>query len=168
MHFRGKLYRALNPVYAREPLSGEGAKRFGGRFNAKGTPALYTALSVLTAIRESNQVGHLQPTTLVSYEADIETVFDTRDAQALKAYDMDATALAASDWRDRMLLEGEASTQSFARALIADGYHGLLVPSFAAGAKADDFNMVLWKWGNRKPHRLTLIDDEGRLDPSPT
>ncbi len=163
MHFRGKLYRALNPVYAREPLSGEGAKRFGGRFNARGTPALYTALSVMTAIRESNQVGHLQPTTLVSYEADIENVFDARDVAALKKYGMSAGKLAADDWRDRMLLDGEAPTQAFAHALVGDGYSGLLVPSYARGAKADDLNLVLWKWGNRKPHKLSMIDDDGRL-----
>ena len=39
--YGGKLYRSLNPVFAREPLSGEGARRHGGRFNPKGTPALY-------------------------------------------------------------------------------------------------------------------------------
>src|SRR5690606_4555103 len=52
----GKLYRALNPVYAREPLSGRGAELYGGRFNPKGMPALYASTSVLTALREANQV----------------------------------------------------------------------------------------------------------------
>ena len=72
MRFDGKLYRALNPLFAREPLSGEGAAIYGGRFNPKGTPALYTSLSVLTALREANQVGSLQPITLVSYDAEID------------------------------------------------------------------------------------------------
>lgn len=94
MRFRGPLYRALNPVYAREPLSGRGAELHGGRFNAKGTPALYAALAVMTAVREANQVGALQPTTLVSYDAEIERIFDTRDAAALAAEEMDASALA--------------------------------------------------------------------------
>lgn len=35
MRYVGLLYRALNPVHAREPLSGEGARRYGGRFNAR-------------------------------------------------------------------------------------------------------------------------------------
>ena len=39
--YAGPLYRALNPVYAREPLSGRGAELYGGRFNAKGVAALY-------------------------------------------------------------------------------------------------------------------------------
>ena len=77
--FTGFLYRALNPVYARDPLSGRGAQLYGGRFNPKGTPALYASLSPMTALREANQVGTLQPTTLVAYDADIRPVFDSRD-----------------------------------------------------------------------------------------
>ncbi len=69
--YKGALYRALNPVYAREPLSGRGAELYGGRFNQKGIPALYTALDPATALREANQVGSLQPTLLVSYRADL-------------------------------------------------------------------------------------------------
>ena len=69
-HFVGLLYRALNPIYARDPLSGRGAEIYGGRFNPKGTPALYASLSPVTALREANQVGALQPTTLVAYEAE--------------------------------------------------------------------------------------------------
>ena len=85
MLYRGPLYRALNPIYAREPLSGRGAELYGGRFNPKGVPALYSSLTVMTALREANQAGSLQPTTLVSYDADIESVFDCRDEAALKA-----------------------------------------------------------------------------------
>ncbi|OLP62646.1 hypothetical protein BJF93_07085 [Xaviernesmea oryzae] len=163
MHFKGELYRALNPIYAREPLSGRGAALYGGRFNKKGTPALYTSLSVLTALREANQAGSLQPTMLVSYSADIERVFDSRDNSALVAEGMDAAALADATWRDQMRTNGEARTQRFAWQLAAAGYHGLLVSSFATGASATDFNLVLWQWSDMSPCRLTLIDDENRL-----
>lgn len=161
--YRGLLYRALNPIHAREPLSGRGAELYGGRFNAKGTPALYASLSVMTALREANQVGALQPTTLVSYDAEIERVFDTRDATALAAHDIDAEALADSGWRDQMRARGEARTQAFARRLAGAGYQGLLVRSFARGAGADDMNLVLFSWSAGPPSRLTLIDDEKRL-----
>ncbi|RUW87745.1 RES domain-containing protein [Mesorhizobium sp. M7A.F.Ca.US.011.01.1.1] len=163
MQYRGKLYRALNPIYARAPLSGRGAELYGGRFNPKGTPALYTSLSVITALREASQIGNLQPTTLVSYDAEIEQTFDSRDEQALLAESVDAGVLADSSWRDQMKTTGEAVTQAFARRLIGLGYHGLLVRSFALGATADDVNLVLWTWGDAPPSRLTLIDDEGRL-----
>jgi RES domain-containing protein len=161
--YRGKLYRALNPIYAREPLSGDGARRYGGRFNPKGMPALYCSLSIMTAVREANQAGTLQPTTLVSYDAEIEGVFDSRDETALRAEGMDAAALSATTWRDEMKVIGEARTQTFARTLVAKGYCALLVKSFAPGASGDDLNLVLWRWGNVPPARLSLIDDEGRL-----
>lgn len=161
--YEGKLYRALNPIYARAPLSGRGAELYGGRFNPKGVPALYTSLSIITALKEANQVGNLQPTTLVSYEAQIEAVFDCRDASALAAEGMDAVALASTTWRDEMKAIGEAKTQAFARRLMGAGYSGLLVRSFAGGSMADDLNLVLWRWGDAPPSRLSLIDDEGRL-----
>ncbi|MBB3309956.1 RES domain-containing protein [Rhizobium sp. BK196] len=163
MHYKGKLYRALNPVYAREPLSGRGAELYGGRFNPKGMPALYMSLSVLTALREANQVGSLQPTTLVGYEADVEHIFDSRDEIALEEQEIDGAAIAAASWRDEMKARGEAKTQAFARKLASDGYHGLLVRSFAPAARNDDLNLVLWRWSDTAPCRLTLIDDEGRL-----
>jgi RES domain-containing protein len=163
MRYEGKLYRALNPIHASEPLSGYGARLHGGRFNPKGVPALYTSLTVMTALREANQVGNLQPTTLVSYDADIESVFDSRDEAALAAVDMDATALADPTWRDQMKKVGKSKTQGFARRLIDAGYNGLLVRSFAAGSAADDMNLVLWRWASLPPARLVLIDDENRL-----
>ncbi|TGS14218.1 RES domain-containing protein [Mesorhizobium sp. M2E.F.Ca.ET.209.01.1.1] len=163
MTYSGRLYRALNPVYAREPMSGRGAELYGGRFNPKGMPALYASTSVLTALREANQVGDLQPTTLVAYRAEIEAVFDAGDATSLAAMGLDAAALADPTWRDQMRDYGEAHTQRFARELVAQGFNGLLVPSFAKGAVAGDLNLVLWRWGDAAPSRLELIDDEHRL-----
>lgn len=161
--YSGRLYRALNPIYAREPMSGNGAERYGGRFNPKGLPALYASISPLTALRGANQVGDLQPTTLVSYRAQIESIFDPSDAANLAAYGLDAAALADPTWRDQMRDVGEASTQRFARELFGQGYNGLLVQSFAKGAVAGDLNLVLWRWGDATPARLVLIDDEHRL-----
>ncbi len=161
--YRDKLYRALNPVYAREPLFGRGTALFGGRFNPKGVPALYASLTIMTALREANQVGSLQPTKLVAYEAEIDRLFDCRDETALKKMDLDGSLLGDAAWREQMRLNREAPTQVFARRLIAAGYNGLLVRSFAKGAGLDDLNVVLWRWGSSAPFRLVLIDDENRL-----
>lgn len=153
----------MNPIYARQPLSGRGAEMFGGRFNPKGVPALYTCLSVMTALREANQVGHLQPTTLVSYEGDIQNVFDCRDQAALQAQGVEPAVLADNNWRTAMRSGADAPTQALARRLKAQGHNGLLVRSFARGADDGDLNLVLWRWSDAAPHRLTVIDDEGRL-----
>jgi hypothetical protein len=53
---------------------------------------------------------------------------------------MDAAALSDSSWRDQMRTSGEARTQAFAARLIAEGYNGLLVRSFAPGATREDMN----------------------------
>ena len=160
--YTGPLYRALNPVYAREPLSGRGAELYGGCFNAKGTPALYTSLDPTTALREANQVGSLQPTILVSYNADLGPIFDTRDQGGLERYGMTAAMLADPAWRMKMLDGQSVPTQDFARALIADRFAGLLIQSFAKGASSSDFKIVLWAWtGNNGS--LEFVDDEERL-----
>lgn len=163
MLYRGPLYRALNPIYAREPLSGRGAELYGGRFNPKGVPALYSSLTVMTALREANQAGSFQPTTLVSYEAEIEDIFDCRDEAALQTEAMDTAALADRSWRDQMKATGGARTQAFARRLIGKGFRAMLVRSFAPGTNEGDLNLVLWQWGDAPPSRLTLVDDEDRL-----
>lgn len=160
--YLGPLYRALNPVYARMPLSGQGAALHGGRFNPKGMAALYTALDPATALREANQVGALQPTTLVSYHADLGPVFDGRDRAGLDRYGINAATLTDPGWRAAMLDGRPVPTQDFAQTLIAQGHVGLLVPSFAKGAGARDLNLVLWQWAD-KTAQLSVIDDENRL-----
>ncbi|MAU47268.1 MAG: hypothetical protein CMP09_21135 [Yangia sp.] len=160
--YAGPLYRALNPVYAREPLSGRGAELYGGRFNARGTPALYTALDPATALRESSQAGSLQPTVLVSYRAELGPVFDSRDAGALEARGMSAGALADPGWRAAMLDGRPVPTQEFARALVSDGFAGLLVRSYAKGATGANLNIVLWRWTD-EGNALAVNDDEDRL-----
>ena len=162
MEYRGLLYRALNPRYAAEPLSGRGAALFGGRFNAVGTPALYLSLAPATAIREANQVGTLQPTTLVAYAATLTAVFDTRDPAALARHGATPATLSDPGWRDAMGRDGLAPTQALAARLAAEGHEGLLVRSFAKGAGPDDLNLVLWTW---TPAALRVIDDENRLGP---
>lgn len=108
-------------------------------------------------------MGDLQPTTILCYDADIETVFDGRDPDGLKRFGMTPAALTDPTWRDQMKAAGKARTQIFAEALMADGFDGLLVRSFARGATDDDINLIVWTWSDSAPSRLTLIDDEGRL-----
>ncbi|WP_415183879.1 RES family NAD+ phosphorylase [Phaeovulum sp.] len=163
LHWVGLLYRALNPRWAAEPLSGEGARRHGGRFNRPGRSALYTATHILTALREAGQVGEpLQPTTLVSYDADLWPIFDATDPVALASRGVAADMLAADDWRLGMLKEGVAPTQALAEEMISEGYAGMLTPSYARGAPASATNLVLWRWGGGQT-RLTLNDSDHRL-----
>ena len=162
--FEGLLYRALNPIHAKTPMSGAGAAHYGGRFNRIGRKALYTALHPDTAIREANQVGTLQPTTLVALRADVGPVFDTRKTEALSPYGMTAGNLTDADWRYRMIRKQSVPTQNFAETLIAEGYAGSIVRSFAAGAPETAVNMVLWQWTPPAKASLEIVDDDDRLE----
>lgn len=158
----GQLYRAVNPVYARTPLSGRGAELYGGRFNAKKTPALYTTLDPVGALREANQVGSLQPTILIAYSADLKPIFDTRDVRQLNRRGMSDAVLGDPGWRAKMLNGEDVPTQKFADDLIVDGFVGLLVRSYAKGSTETDLNIVLWRWSG-SGCRLNIVDDEDRL-----
>ena len=159
IRYAGPLYRALNPVYARDPLSGMGAQRFGGRFNLQVRPALYTAMAVMGAVSEANQIGRpFEPVVLVSYDCDQDGLIDATDASHLAALDVDAASLGANDWRLQMIRDGASYGQIFSERLIKAGYSGMIVPGFAPGAAAGARNLVLWNWP-----RLKVIDTQGRL-----
>ncbi|WP_370584386.1 RES family NAD+ phosphorylase [Novosphingobium sp. ES2-1] len=121
--------------------------------------ALYTSLAPQTALREANQVGTLQPTTLVAYRADIGPLLDGRDTAVLQPFGMAPAELGGPSWRDRMLSGKPVPTQDLAEAAIAQGYVGIVVSSYARGAPADALNLVLWEWEGR----VTLVDDDDRL-----
>ena len=161
-HFIGTLYRALNPVWASQPLSGAGAAIYGGRFNRRGRAALYCSLTPMTAVREANQVGNLQPTTLVGLDADLSPLFDARDPAMLASKVINAATLAAPGWREAMRGGAMSSGQAMAERLVKAGFCGLLVPSYARGAAADATNIILWRWGEAG-NRVKLVDPTGSL-----
>ena len=168
MRFRGLVYRAHNPQWSWTPLSGEGARRHGGRFNRRGLPALYTSLTPLAAIREAQPLGRpMQPLTLCAYEVDAEPVFDAMDEERRRALGVLDSHLACPAWEAEMLAGSIPASQALADLLIAAGYAGMRVRSFAAGAGVDDLNLVMWRWGSERPARVVLIDDEGRLSGGP-
>ncbi|THV12814.1 RES domain-containing protein [Rhizobium rhizophilum] len=76
---------------------------------------------------------------------------------------MDTAALADITWHDQIKSSGEAKTQAFARQLVKDDYHGLLVRSFVHDSSPSDLNLALWQWGGKAPLRLIVIDDENPL-----
>ncbi len=164
MRFQGVVYRAHNPQWAWDPLSGEGARRHGGRFNRRNLPALYTSLLPLTAIREAEPLGRpMQPLILCAYEADVEPIFDALDESRRAEYSVSDSDLCCPNW-ERDMLDGIIPLpHALADQLIAEGFAGMRVQSFAREAESKDINLILWRWGAQRPSRIALIDDEGRL-----
>ena len=161
MRFEGLVYRAHNPRWAFEPTSGEGAARFGGRFNPTGTPALYTSLRIETAWLEAQQgfVFKAQPMTMCAYEVACDNIIDLTDP-ALR--ETRGTEMACA-WEDLASLRRPVPSWLLATHLINEGFAGAIVPSFAARARPDDINVVFWRWSDSAPHQVLAIDAHSRL-----
>lgn len=121
----------------------------------------------MTALREASSLGApLQPITLCEYVVDVHRVLDAADPAACAAERIAPVDLAC-DWRRDRALGRAAPSQALAERLVAAGWCGMIVPSFAVGAAPGARNVVLWTWSDRPPTLLRVVDDERRLPPRP-
>jgi RES domain-containing protein len=160
----GTCYRAHDPKWSFKPLSGEGAARRGGRFNPRGTPALYLSLTIMTAVKEANQgfPFKIQPCVLCCYEVDCEDIADLRTDAGRAEHGVRWEFMACA-WFSFLAEGREPPSWPVVRGLIEAGQAGALVPSFAPGTAEGDDNLVLWRWGTAPPHRVSVFDPSGRL-----
>jgi len=123
-----------NPQWFWTPLSGEGARLHGGRFNQPGISTLYTSLEPATAILEVSQLGRpLQPAILCAYKVDAEPVSDATNKNERRLLGVQMSDLECSDWEAEMLAGVLPAPQKLANRLISLGFVGMLVRSFATG-----------------------------------
>jgi RES domain-containing protein len=163
IRYRGLAYRAHDPRWAFAPTSGAGAAIHGGRFNPKGTAALYLALTIEGMFAEvSHGFAHrFPPLTVVTYDVDCSRLLDLTTEAGLIAAGTDLGALGCAWMLERA--EGRMPpTWTLAQRLIAAGAAGVVVPSFAVGATEGMRNLVLWRWGGEQ-QRVVAWDEEGRL-----
>jgi RES domain-containing protein len=162
--FDGLVYRAHHPAWAFDPESGEGARIHGGRFNRIGTACFYAALSLETAWLEAQQgfAFKAQPLTICSYRAELADILDLTDPDVRGAVQVTLAQLGCA-WERLAGDRKVVPTWELGDRLIAAGCAGVIVPSFAARARPEDHNLVLWSWSRMSPHRLQVIDDERRL-----
>jgi RES domain-containing protein len=154
-------------MWSYQPLSGEGAKKHGGRFNRPGKCALYTSLDPTTAWMEAQQGFPFkpQPMTLVAYQVDCSDLVDLTQAKILKTLNLTKADLACA-WEDMATQGKEPPTWQLAEKLHKMGCVGVLVRSFAPGCSNDNANLLLWDWSDNLPHCITVIDYLGRLPKS--
>jgi RES domain-containing protein len=154
----GTCYRAHDPRWSFQPISGDGAAIRGARFNPKGVPTLYLALGIMTAVKEANQgfAHRIDPCVFCSYEVDCDDIVDLRTAQGQVEAGIRFEDMACA-WMD--FLAGCKRPPSWT---IHDRL-GILVPSFAPGADTSDQNLVLWSWGELRPNQVKVIDPGRRL-----
>ncbi len=158
------LYRAHNPRWAFLPGSGEGAALFGGRFNAKGTKALYTSMTGQGAWAEAQQgfSRKAQPLLVCMYEVDCVGVIDLTNEKTRQLWSVSEEELACP-WKLEQAKGAIPSSWRLTNNLISQGVSGIIVPSFAPGASSDMKNVIFWRWGKTIPHKVAVIDDHERL-----
>ncbi|WP_226638590.1 RES family NAD+ phosphorylase [Novosphingobium profundi] len=166
------LWRMLTIRFQRAPYSGEGARLYGGRWNARGIPALYLASDPATAVAEFYQ-GLPKPGTLAPYRLLASALVDLTDGMGGAGNEMVEHACTAA-WKAMAARSRTPPSWTLARELIAAGAQGALVPS---AQNRGGTCVVLWDWhaartGPEHPEgkgaALTLLDPEKVLEASGT
>jgi RES domain-containing protein len=164
LRYQGICYRAHDPQWSYSPISGAGAAIRGQRFNPKGIEALYLALTVEGAFLEITQgfAAKFLPCTMCSYEVDCDDLADLRTEEGRKLHNIDLEDMGCA-WFSFLAEGKEPPSWGIARRLIAEGFAGALVPSFAVGTTPDKANLVLWDWSDKPPHQVVVFDPKGQL-----
>ena len=151
--FSARTFRVVPPRWAHDPLSGEGARRHGGRLNSPGTAAFYSALDPHSAYAEYTQNLFDRPGLLCAFDVERARVLDLRDEANLAALDMTPELL-----RGRWAGLTDAPTQRLGSRLVTDGYHGAIYGSLQ---HLTGSNLVLWRWNEPDTPSLRLVDRLG-------
>lgn len=162
--FKDIVYRSHDPRWSFEPTSGEGAARYGGRYNPKGQVALYLSLSQVGALVESQQgfPKRAHPKLLCSYDVDMQSIIDLTDINVLNQLNINFDELINCPW----LLTSQKGKipytwEVFTR-LYQQNINGIVVPSSrpeGIGLK----NLVLWRWSGHLPNKISVIDPDKQL-----
>jgi RES domain-containing protein len=145
------VYRVHSLKWAFAPLSGDGAKLRGGRFNPKGQTALYTCSDQFTAMYESKAAGDgvtlINPVVLLSYIVTCDRVLDAFDHPDTYAYFSGGWLLPNSK---------RLGWKLFERARQAN-VNAIIVPSYT---KSEGKNVIFINWS---ADTIKVHDPDGTL-----
>ena len=160
VRIHGRYWRVLAPRWAHAPLSGTGAARHGGRYNAPGIAALYLSEDLLTAIAEYEQELGIRPGTFCAYDIDVAEMVDPLTEASRAGLGITIDDLLAP-WQEIAFVRGEQPpTWALAQRLHESGCAGARVPS---AVLLNTANIVLWRWNDGPSRRVVAHDPLGDL-----
>ena len=157
VRFSARTFRVVPPRWAHAPLSGEGARLHGGRYNPPGQTAFYSSFDPHTAYAEYTQGLYDRPGLLCAFDISGARVVDLTTPDGLAR-----AGLNDADLEARWAGVADARTQIAAMRLLAEGIDGLIYASLQHHAGR---NLVMWHWGKRP--KIVLIDRFGETPVEP-
>ncbi|WDZ79518.1 RES domain-containing protein (plasmid) [Ensifer adhaerens] len=157
-----RLWRAYVPRWAHAPLSGDGAARFGGRWNPLGMPTIYATRELSTAWAEYNQGFVQHPALIAQLELRFARLAELTAADGLAAFGL-TKDIHRCEWRDALDHSLVPETHRLQAELDA-GFDGLVYPSFMSPGGTC---VALWRWNTGEGAELKVIDPDGRLPETP-
>ncbi len=168
--FAQAAYRSSAPAYANETdlLTGEGSRRFGGRWNPIGITVVYLSLTPEVAMAEAlanNRyfgipIEDAMPRTFVAVETRLKAVIDLRSGSVRRRLQFSLARTLDVDWRKEVRAGREPITQSIGRAAAEVGVEAMIVPS-AADPKGR--NLLVFP-ENLEPGSTIRVLNPDRLD----
>jgi RES domain-containing protein len=153
------LWRAYVPRWAHAPLSGEGAKRFGGRWNPVDKRAIYAARELSTAWAEYNQGFVQHPALILQLELSGASLVDLTVADMLQELEV-TPAIHDCQWRADVDKGRIPATYRLRERLLEQGFDGVIYPSVMSRGGSC---VALWRWNESGAPGLRAIDPEGLL-----
>lgn len=153
------LWRAYVPRWSYQPLSGDGAARFGGRWNPAGVPTIYAARELSTAWAEYNQGFVQHPALIAQLHLTGAYLLDLTNATVLREFGLDES-IHQIEWRSDLDSGIVPATHLAYQSLVDGGVDGVVYPSFMSPGGTC---VALWRWNRPSQPRLEIVDPEGRM-----